>query len=82
MIQHEQPLGAAVAVGFDDEDDLVVFISSSADVLRCPRNDWRALVNLSVSPSTLPVSVLGNRVLTESVRNLKSALEKSGIHLN
>ncbi len=81
MIQCEYSLGAATALGFDDDDDIVVFVPASADVFRCPKLDWRALVGLDQGSGLNDKDGSDDQVDLQGAINLKTALIKSGINL-
>ena len=81
MIHREHSLGAATALGFDDDDDIVVFVPASADVFRCPKQDWRALVGLDQGSGLNDKDGSDDQVDLQGAINLKTALIKSGINL-
>jgi hypothetical protein len=80
LIQREHSLGAATALGFDDDDDIVVFVPASADVFRCPKQDWRALVGLNQSGGLNDKDGSDNQADFQGAINLKAALIKSGVN--
>ena len=82
MIHYELAWGGAIALGFDGEEDLAVFLPGPADVFRCAKSHWRALVG--ESPMAAGTSVDGPKegFKPEDVLALKAALVRSGAHLS
>ena len=82
MIQREQAIDGAVAIGFDHEHDLAVFMPGSADVFLCSKLSWRALgrelSGEQVSSSEVLTSMAENHTDVSNLQLLKAALTKSG----
>jgi len=80
LILREQPLGEAISLGFDQDDDIAVFVPASADVFHCPKQDWRILVGAAGSVPMEGASA--PEINAQGVAGLKAALMKSGINFS
>ena len=81
MIHRDLALSGVIAIGFDQDEDLAVFLPGPADVYLCARQHWEALVGEMQPRPGHSLDVHQIELNSEGVFVLKAALVRSGANL-